>query len=143
MVPEPMRSSRVPILCGLVCLIATSHAGADDPTIRLRVEAGRFDRRDTPVHIELSAEQVPAGLLEQLRGELPPAWRLRIEGDGDRSIKPIPVQVVGHPGRIGLTWVLSEPMAAGSRRTFRLEPTATPDPRPWTLAERSDGTLEL
>ena len=90
----------VPILLATLAALA-SPGPADPPGVVIELTAGRRDRRDTPVFVQL-----PESLAQ--------AASLALESLDDR--KPIPVQ---SDGRLA-AWILRDPLPAGSTRRYRL-----------------------
>jgi hypothetical protein len=121
---------------GLIMAIGGSAAVAADATLLVRIEAGRSDRQETPIRVEVARDALP--------GPRPPRWRLREWRDGRPTGPEWPVQVEpAEGGKVRLTWVLAGRLPAGSTRTYRLDPDPSAARDPWTLIAELDGTLHL
>ncbi len=120
---------------GLLVAAVAGIVGADDAPgpIVLTVEAGRFDRRDTPVWVELPAGTLPA--------DGPSAVRLVEEGSPSDTFRV--AQVDRNGDSVRLTWILDGPTPAGSRRRFRLDPAPIESPTPWSWTDRPGTPLAL
>lgn len=112
----------------LVCLVAVLVAlGADAPrSLTLEVDAGPHDRRDAVVSLPLP---------DDLRAVA--SFRLESPDGG-----PVPCQVVAGD-RPEVVWVLRDPLAAGSKRRYRLIPGAGPAERPGLALDARDGAATL
>ena len=117
-----------------VLLIATGSniavdAGTSKGSLSVRVEAGKYDRRDTPVRViipdDLLGPQV-IGALDSVSvmGRIPvQPTSLRLTPD-DPSGKPIVVQAErtrSGTRDVRLLWVIPGPIAAGEHKTYRLD----------------------
>jgi hypothetical protein len=102
------------------------------PGVTVTVEAGRFERRDTPVTID-----VPRAVLGEGGGSRGLGLR-EIGGSGPR----LPAQVESGAGGSRLTFILAGTTPVGAARRFRIEPGG-PDESPWSLPHRLDGAVEL
>jgi len=112
---------RLWICCLALCLsdLACSAAGP----ITLEVSAGKHARKETPVRWDL-----PAG--KSLSGD----WKL-VRADGGK-------EVAMQTDSGGVTWILDEELAAGAKRTYRLEPgTPANAPSRVTFAESGGKSL--
>lgn len=115
--------------------------------LELRVEAGRFGRRDTPVRVDLSAGSVRSVVGEPVRESLP-GFILRETRRGQVVGEPMAVQAEpldgAGKGSVRLTWILAGETPPGTSRTFRFEPAKTDaNPSPWRLSTRRDGLLDV
>jgi hypothetical protein len=117
--------------------ITTARAGELGPIFR--VEAGRHDRRDTPVSIEV--DPIPRAEAHNLR-------LIEIRDDGVLLGEMIPVEVdviEGTPDRgerWRLTWIVPNGIPAGEARRFT-SVEGRDEGRPWTFADGPNATLEL
>ncbi|WP_169975425.1 DUF6807 domain-containing protein [Tautonia rosea] len=129
-------------LLGLGSLNATG-AESPEPSLELTVDAGRFDRGQTPVQITIPTNEA---------GQDWPDWLDLIAARGGR----VGLRDLDNPGQIvvaqvdtsndltRILWILPGHTPAGSRRTFRLEPLETPvEPDPWAFRTSPEGHLEL
>jgi hypothetical protein len=115
----PNRLSELLIyLCILpLLLLAGQSVAADKPLARITVEAGQFDRIDTPVCVSLEAIAKLAEADLQRAAVRMLAWRLE-EIDGD-SRTPVAVQI--EPGESAkLWWILSGKTPTGGKRIYEL-----------------------
>jgi hypothetical protein len=130
---DPLAVQRAPWLGAiLTLLVVTGERGqAAEPTI-ITVEAGRFERRDTPVRLEVPPDVGEAG-------SGPGGFWLREEGGrGGR----LPAQIERHGDSCRVTFILAGTTPAGAARRFRIE-RGDPPQSPWTLPQRPDGAVEL
>ena len=127
--PRKRRSTRAALSlllpAALLLSALPSPAAAGGPAARLRVKAGPFERRDTPLWIAL--DRIPVHLDADLN---------LVEVRGGERV-PVPCQV--EPGRVSrLYWILSGKTPAGGERVFELSTGAAP-PFPATVTFRDDG----
>lgn len=117
-------------------------------SLDLKVDAGAFDRENTPIRLEIPARQLGPALIRAVAdGPVAPSL-VETREDGTEP-RPVPAQlevVPGDPdGRHRLTFVLQGRTPAGARRSFRLatERAQTDQPSPWSIFDREAGVLEL
>lgn len=104
-----------------------------EPT--LSVEAGRYDRIDTPISVVLPIARPPAAADPDN-----PTWVLREIRAGEAV--PVQVERVEPAGSYRLTWVLPGRLAAGDERTYALE-ASDGAASPWSFLDGPEGSLEL
>ncbi|MEW4567655.1 PmoA family protein [Tautonia sp. JC769] len=118
-------------------------ADAAETRLELTVDAGRFDRDQTPVQISIPTAEP---------GRDWPDWLATIAARGgpvglrdlDNPGQVVVAQVDPHPDRVRILWILPGPLPAGTRRTFRLEPLSrTIEADPWSFGTSPEGHLEL
>src|SRR5262245_23924077 len=114
----------------LASLFLAGTAPPTDPaegTVSLEIEAGRFDRKDTPIHVSLPRAVNPQSLLipADHRSFWIQEWR------GGQGVGPaVPAQVEGAgvadpdgKAAASLTFILPAGIPAGESRTYRLTPS--------------------
>lgn len=123
---------------------------AESTGLKVVVDAGPHDRRDSPVRLTVPRAEflklvgLEAGNPEANAARLRPessAWRL-VEEAGGASV---PVQIdTEAAGEVTLTWVLAGPTRAHATRRFVLHTNADATaPLPWSFGPAPDQTLEL
>ncbi|QDV33375.1 DUF6807 domain-containing protein [Tautonia plasticadhaerens] len=117
-----------------------------EPGIELAVDAGRFDRRDTPMQISIRADEIPDPLAARLRDAAGPGSGLvlrevgRDEGGVVAQVDVLPET----PDEIRVTWILPGATGAGTARVFTPDFDARTDgPTTWSLDTAPEGHLEL
>lgn len=108
-------------LAGIATFFPLLIAGCASGTV-IEVRAGKFDRRETPIHADLPLRSHSLG-----RGRL-------VRVDDGREV-PIQVIIGMHIGPFTLAsdaaeWILEEPLPAGAVRRYRMEgsPSGAPEP---------------
>ncbi|WP_152049849.1 DUF6807 domain-containing protein [Tautonia marina] len=122
---------------------------ADAPTSRLEltVDAGRFDRVQTPVQISIQKDEIPQDWADWLDPIATKGGQVTFK-DLDNPGQTVVAQVDRPEAQIDhvrLLWILPARTSAGARRTFRLEPGTPPTDPPvvWRFETTSEGHLEL
>lgn len=135
-------------LAGAAFWILPPISSAEDPTTTLviRVEAGRFDREQTPVQISIpiaSLGEEWAERLDQLAERRSPLPIRAQEGSGALSLAQ--VDRIGEEGEhVRLLWVLEEPLPGGSHRSYQVDLDAEAETdSPWTFRTTEEGQLDL
>jgi Family of unknown function (DUF6807) len=134
-------------IMGVGNLPFTEGAVAAADHLVLRVESGRFARRDTPVRIDVPTNAFPLAVAKAL-GDEPKRLLLREIRGGEVVGEPITVQAERQAGssddHVRLTWILAGSMPAQTSRTFRLElMMGSNAASPWLIVEQPPGSLEL
>src|SRR5690606_4464430 len=115
------------VAAGILPLLGTIATADDRPTLlEFTVEAGRYDRRDTPVQIAIPIDEFPEDLGAFFRGDHAVArLLLREQGGGP----PITAQVdppSDGRGSVRFLWILPGETKAGSRRVLGLDLDSSP-----------------
>ena len=128
-------------------IVAGPSEAIDGPAPILSVSAGRFDRLDTPVRLDLGPDQAPEPVLRAAdKSGLLLARELR---DDEPTGDPLPIQVErigdGPEAPIRLSMILAGPTPSGSSRRFEIigMPESWLAPTSWAFRETADGHLEL
>jgi len=113
----------------------------------LKVDAGLYDRKDTPVAVELPAKDLPNSVWEAL-AEGPRALLFREIGASERVVEPVVVQAERETSapeaNVRLTWILRGETSAHDVRTFRFEQIQHgPDASTWSLSVLPEGVLDV
>jgi hypothetical protein len=111
-----------------VLLLTGQGVAADKPLARITVEAGKYDRIDTPVFVALDGISYTKLALYEIKGS---------------NRKPVAKQI--EPGNPPvLWWILSGTTPAGSERIYELvEAPSFVDPVVVILTEKNDSFLEI
>ncbi len=137
---RPRRPGPLPYVLASLLLIGLAQPVTGDE-LHLRVEAGRFERTDTPITVVVPFAPMSVKspwILHELRGG-------QAEGDAIAvQVEPVDA-AVGPSGSARLTWVLPGKLAAGTDRRFALQqsPIANDPERPWSFGDGPEGSLEL
>jgi hypothetical protein len=132
----------------LLCPGAGTGIRAEDRLlgIELVADVGRFDRRDTPVQIEIRRDEVASEIFECLDSLADPVGRLALRETGDEG-QGMTAQVDhpgGDPDRVRIVWVLPGSTPSGTRRVFRPgSDPGTGGANPWSFETSEEGHLEL
>ena len=138
----------VSLLSGVLLAAGPAFGLGDEPVgLTLRVDAGRYDRRGTPVSVEIPSDRLPEAICREA-AERPLALRLRVEGQEEAIAGTVISQAdrlgSGDDAPIRLTWTLAGRVPSGTSRTYRWRPE--PDVArdvPWTFERSEGGQLEL
>lgn len=142
--PDRRRRAVLPSAALLFLVLgAPALAAREETSLPLIVSAGKHERRACPVRVDVSEAQAPTWLREAV--ESGAALTIAAEASG----KSARVQAERRPNADGatirLTWILPEPLAAGSEARYLLsrEPGNARPASPWTWTETSAGGHEL
>lgn len=120
--------------------------GDREPGIELSVDAGRFDRLDTPVQISIRTDELPGPIARRLRSAATRGSGLilrevGVEGEGVVA----QVDVLPDPaGAFRIAWILTGTTGSGTARVFLPDFEARPDaPATWEFDTSAGGQLEL
>ncbi len=120
--------------------LAAQDREGDAPLI-LAVEAGRFDRRGTPIRLEIPEARLAPAVRDGLaRGPVAVSVAPVDRGEGEGATAQVE-RVEG--GKARLTWILKSPVAAGRLARFAVGPGPMAAPDPWAFSEPKPGTLDL
>ena len=130
---------------GLVLLPAISDAEGSPTSIIVTVEAGRYDRSDTPLQLSIQSGSATSEALESLRSNAGEGGALTLLEIGE-GVDPasIAAQLDLRDDGPRLTFVMPGATAAGTTRRFRIDPAGgRPGRSPWAFDESAEGHLEL
>lgn len=118
-------------------------AGAPESRFEVTVDAGRFDREQTPVQISIPTTEPRQDWPDWLGPIAARGGRVGLR-DLENPGQVVVAQVDAQPDRVRILWILPGQTPAGARRTFRFEPLELPiEPDPWTFRTTPEGHLEL
>jgi len=143
--------------CLLSGVVLANLAGGTIPQVEaaqwtLAVQAGEYDRIDTPVQVELDGANAQEVRNHSLTGS-PPTSQLvleEVEPEGKVDAEPFVAQVEAQPGsstsapRVRLIWILKGSTKAGRTRRFRVKAEGQGEEiKPWSITSPDDGPLQL